>query len=153
MAKKLYDLNDPSTWIIDPNIGVAQPRMKPNYELIEGVASFEPRQELGHLLPSDSKYDQGMPISEIYDVGEYRGQVQSNADKWANAAGKMAITAGTTFLDGTLGTVWGVGEMLSGGSFINNAFSNAMADITEWQEKVLPNYYTREELDNPWYTN
>lgn len=153
MAKKLYDVNDPSTWIIDPNAGVAQSRITPNYELIEGVASFNPRQELGHLLPSDSKYDQGMPISEIYDVGEYRGQVQSNLDKWANATGKFALTAGTTFLDGTLGTAVGAVEMLSGGSFINNSFSNAMADISEWQERVLPNYYTKEELDNPWYSN
>ena len=28
-----------------------------------------------------------------------------------------------------------------------------MADISEWQERVLPNYYTKEELDNPWYSN
>ena len=153
MAKKLYDLNDPSTWIIPVNNGVSQSKIRPDYTLIKEAAEFEPRQELGHLLPSDSKYDQGMPISEIYDVGEYRGQVQSNLDKWANATGKFALTAGTTFLDGTLGTAVGAVEMLSGGSFINNSFSNAMADISEWQERVLPNYYTKEELDNPWYSN
>lgn len=110
-------------------------------------------ENVGSRFQTDSKFDQGMPGSALADIGEYRGQVQSTADKWANAAGKMAITAGTTFLDGTLGTVWGLAEMLAGGSFVNNAFSNAMADITEWQEKVLPNYYTREEIESPWYTN
>lgn len=94
-------------------------------------------------------------VKESYYGGtdELRARTQSTANKWGNAVSKMGITAGTTFLDGTVGTLWGAGELLTGGSFINNTFSNWMADVSEWQEKVLPNYYTQEELDNPWYTN
>ena len=51
---------------------------------------------------------EGMPISELEDVPEYAAKTQSTTEKWANATGKFALIAGTTFLDGTLGTVWGL---------------------------------------------
>lgn len=103
----------------------------------------------------------GVNYSLLADNEERRAERQGSIEKWANATGKMGILAATTFADGTIGTVAGVGNLFTGGEdgktqfsdFWNNPFSNAMADIGEKVEKALPNYRTHEELDNPWYIN
>lgn len=84
---------------------------------------------------------------------EERAQNQSTADKWANATLKMGITAGTTFLDGTAGTLFGLGNLAVGGSFIDNPLSNLFANIQTSSEEWLPNYYTMGEMERPWYEN
>jgi hypothetical protein len=67
----------------------------------------------------------------------------------AHGLGKMGGLAATTFADGTLGTIVGLGSLLTGGSFIDNPFSNAMLDVNDKMEEALPNYYTAEAIDNP----
>ena len=92
---------------------------------------------------------------------EMRAQNQYMRDKWGNAIGKMGTLAGTTFLDGTLGTFVGIGNVITGGEdgksqfsdLWNNPFSQAMASVNEKVEQALPNYRTQEELQNPWYVN
>lgn len=69
---------------------------------------------------------------------------------------KGAILAGTTFLDGTLGLLFGAGTAISEGRWSglwDNDFSKAMQSVNEWSEQALPNYYTREEQEQPWYEN
>lgn len=150
-----YDLNtNNSSNMEEPKLN--QPIITPiQFELPKGLfstSSTSPKRS-GYNIDEFKDYFEGR-IDPVYtDIVEERALNQSTGEKWANATGKMALTAGITFLDGTLGTVWGLGELMAGGSFINNKFSNAMADIFEWQEKVLPNYYSKDELDNPWYTN
>lgn len=69
---------------------------------------------------------------------------------------KGAILAGTTFLDGTLGLLFGAGTAISEDRWSglwDNDFSKAMQSVNEWSEQALPNYYTREEQEQPWYEN
>lgn len=78
---------------------------------------------------------------------------------------KGAILAGTTFLDGTLGLLFGTGEAIRRGfdddytksgavaGLWDNDFSKAMQSVNEWSEQALPNYYTRGEQEQPWYEN
>lgn len=95
---------------------------------------------------------------------EIRAQRQSTGEKWANASGKMLGLAGTTFLDGTIGTVAGLGNLAvdaiqgdihSGkhalDSFVRNPFSEYMQEINQKMEVALPNYYTQYEQESPWY--
>lgn len=69
---------------------------------------------------------------------------------------KGAILAGTTFLDGTVGLIFGAGTAINEGRWSglwDNDFSKAMQSVNEWSEQALPNYYTREEQGQPWYEN
>ena len=69
---------------------------------------------------------------------------------------KGAILAGTTFLDGTVGLIFGAGTAINEDRWSglwDNDFSKAMQSVNEWSEQALPNYYTRAEQEQPWYEN
>lgn len=134
----------------------------------------------GYVQPSDVIYEGGeySPIytqsqgedtygSSIFDepyVNEEDFQnlsdVRANNQPWYAQIGaglaKGAILAGTTFLDGTLGLIFGAGTAINEGRWSglwDNDFSKAMQSVNEWSEKALPNYYTKAEQEQPWYDN
>jgi hypothetical protein len=69
---------------------------------------------------------------------------------------KGAILAGTTFLDGTVGLIFGAGTAIGEDRWSglwDNDFSKAMQSVNDWSEQALPNYYTKTEQEQPWYEN
>lgn len=91
---------------------------------------------------------------------ENLGYIRAENQPWYAQIGaglaKGAILAGTTFLDGTLGLLFGAGTAISEDRWSglwDNDFSKAMQSVNEWSEQALPNYYTREEQEQPWYEN
>lgn len=91
---------------------------------------------------------------------ENLGDVRANNQPWYAQIGaglaKGAVLAGTTFLDGTVGLVAGVGTAVTEGRWSglwDNDFSRAMDSVNKWSEEAMPNYYTQAELEQPWYTN
>jgi len=86
----------------------------------------------------------GVNVRPYSDNQEVRAENQGAGEQLLYGLGKMAVLTGTTFADGTLGTVVGLGNLLTGGSFIDNPFSNAMQDLNEKSEQWMPNYYTQE---------
>lgn len=122
------------------------------------------------LYNSSNKLGESMFDEDYYTpdsfghVGDVRAGNQPWYSKIANGIGKMGVLAGTTFLDGTLGLLYGIGQgiynltdddektgFLSG--LWDNDFSKAMQSINEWSEEVMPNYYSDKELNSPWYEN
>lgn len=117
----------------------------------------------------DSYFDKkAVYESQLEDLNEFRAQEQPWYAQLAAGTAKMGIYAGTTFADGVLGTVGGIlniaantkeiadsdnGWRKAGELFINNPISTGLQEINEWSEKALPNYYTKEELEEPWYEN
>lgn len=88
------------------------------------------------------------------------GDIRANNQPWYAQIGaglaKDAILAGTTFLDGTVGLIFGAGTAIGEGRWSglwDNDFSKAMQSVNEWSEQALPNYYTRAEQEQPWYEN
>lgn len=88
------------------------------------------------------------------------GDIRADNQPWYSQIGaglaKGAILAGTTFLDGTLGLLFGTGTAINEGRLSgiwDNDFSKAMQSVNEWSEEVLPNYYTKDEQEQPWYEN
>lgn len=88
------------------------------------------------------------------------GDIRANNQPWYAQIGaglaKGAILAGTTFLDGTVGLIFGAGTAIGEGRWSglwDNDFSKAMQSVNEWFEQALPNYYTRAEQEQPWYEN
>ena len=69
---------------------------------------------------------------------------------------KGAILVGTTFLDGTVGLIFGAGTAIGEDRWSglwDNDFSKAMQSVNDWSEQALPNYYTKAEQEQPWYEN
>lgn len=147
------------------------------------VTDFTPALKLGRTPNSDgigldlsfqssvgnlgsSKYDESiLTMEQVKDAENMRALNQSGLSKWINGITKGGVLAGTTFLDGTLGLVYGLGDMLlninnkeeSGWETFSrlwdNEFSNGMQAVNQWSEQVLPNYRTKEERDRAWYQN
>ena len=96
--------------------------------------------------------------SMLDDLQEARGELQPGWSQILNGTAKGVITAGTTFLNGTVGTVWGVASAIQNGvngdnmvaGYWNNSFTQAMNDFTKEVEEAIPNYYTQYEVENPW---
>ena len=102
--------------------------------------------------------------AQFQELGDIRAENQPWYAKIAAGLSKGAVLAGTTFLNGTLGLALGIGTgilnladndpktgFLSG--IWDNDFSRAMDSFNKRAEEVLPNYYTQDELNRPWYTN
>lgn len=90
-----------------------------------------------------------------WDNEDLYGSMQSNWDKAANGVLKGLELAGTTFLQGTVGLVAGLGNVITGNgmsSFYNNDFSQLMDKWNKEAEIALPNYYTAKETNAEWYS-
>ena len=111
-----------------------------------------------------SRFDKPILLEdEVSQIAENRALKQSGFEQIGLGAVKMGTTAATTFLDSTLGLIYGlatgVGNTLDNDpktTFIrglwDNEFNKAMASIQEKMEEVAPNYYTQEQLESPWYS-
>lgn len=137
-----------------------------------GVRSYTPR-DYGKMY-SDYEYDETNPNGygssrfdpnfitpyQLENLEDTRAQRQSDFSKITNGIIKGITTTGTTFADGTIGLVWGLGQGIYNAldkdentSFAsglwNNQFNQWMNQANEWMEQVAPNYYTNDEREHP----
>nr|DAG94143.1 MAG TPA: Structural protein [Crassvirales sp.] len=114
-------------------------------------------QEVGYVGVNDSMFDEGITsITQLDNLSNTRGELQPWYAQIGAGLAKGAVLAGTTFADGIIGTIVGLGNAAATGTFSgfwDNPFSNAMQQVNEWSESVLPNYYTDAEQNDPWYEN
>lgn len=94
------------------------------------------------------------------NLGDIRAENQPWYAQIGAGVAKGAVLAGTTFLDGTAGTIFGALNAVDKGKFSafwDNDFGKAMSSINEWADQYLPNYRTKEEELNDdngeWYKN
>lgn len=114
-----------------------------------------------------SRFDRRNPVvndDQFGNLSDMRANEQSGFNKVLNGTIKMLSTAGTTFLDNTIGFVWGLGQGVANladededtnfwKGLWDNDFNKAMMSAQDAMEKIAPNYYTQKELENPWYKN
>ena len=119
------------------------------------------------LVQSDfgkSKYDEDIYLSQLDELPNIRGERQPWYWQLGAGISKGVVLAGTTFLDGTLGLITGLSTGIYNltdedentgfwDGLFNNEISNGLSFINEKMEEWLPNYYTDEERDRPWYKN
>lgn len=100
-----------------------------------------------------SKYDsEDISSDDIEDLENYRAHRQSAIAKLGLGLAKGAVLAGTTFIDGTVGTLWGIGTAIHRGDISglwDNDVSNGLNKLIEASEEAMPVYYTRDERENP----
>lgn len=148
-----------------------------SYRQLQQANSFLPESTIEELEPISNPYNkigQFSPIEEGSDWGEsiydshiaslekfshyqdYRAERQSGIVKLGAGISKGVVLAGTTFIDGTVGLIYGIGQGLLEGrisAIWDNDVSNALQDINRSIEEILPNYRTQEEQERPWYQN
>lgn len=128
--------------------------VQPSDVIYEG-GEYSPlyKQSKGEDTYGSSIWDKPSVNEEEYqNLADIRAENQPWYAQIGAGLAKGAILAGTTFLDGTLGLLFGISEDRWSGLW-DNDFSKAMQSVNEWSEQALPNYYTREEQEQPWYEN
>lgn len=114
-------------------------------------------QEVGFVGVNDSMFDDNITsMTQLDNLANTRGEMQPWYAQIGAGLAKGAVLAGTTFADGIIGTIVGLGNAAATGTFSgfwDNPFSNAMQRVNEWSELALPNYYTDAEKNDPWYEN
>ena len=105
----------------------------------------------------DSKYDKYISsLTQLQDLEDTRARLQPWYDQVGAGIVKGVLLAGTTFLDGTAGLLYGIGtaiteDRLSG--LWDNEFSRALNEVNKAaDESFLKNYYTKEQSESPWYS-
>jgi hypothetical protein len=96
----------------------------------------------------ESVYDINLSRQNVNLKDEFRGQNQPAMAKLGAGLAKAIVTTGTTAADGIIGTVFGLGNMVTdqkGSAFWDNPFTNLMNDINNNAEEWFPNYYTEQE--------
>ena len=98
--------------------------------------------------------------AQFQELGDIRAENQPWYAQIGAGLAKGVVLAGTTFLDGTVGTVVGAANAINEdrfSAFWDNPFARAMKEVNDWSEEVLPNYYSQEEQMNDangeWYKN
>ena len=90
------------------------------------------------------------------DLEEMYAQQQGIGSKFVNGAIKMTGTAMSSFLSGTAGLVYGIGEAISKGrlaSIYDNDVNRKADDINKSMEDRFANYYTHKEQDADWLSS
>lgn len=116
-----------------------------------------------NLKPSD-RDDVWVGLNDAYNMEDRRARQQSGVEQLVNGISKGVIIAGTTFVDGIVGTAAGIVNLAYQAAngdierpadalfaFIDNPVSKKLQQVNEWAEKVMPNYYTEEQRESPWY--
>ena len=126
---------------------------------LEGALSAPPVQAVGDQIEGlgTSRLDKRVEsVSDLYNLPNFRGEEQSGFWQVVDGVLKGVNLAGTTFLQGTVGLVNGIGNAIATGNlngFWDNDFNRSIKDWNDTVEKALPNYYTDEEQNRPWYQN
>lgn len=128
-------------------------------------------QKLASVGYGESTYDEeAVSDWDLANLNEVRAVNQPGILQLGNGILKMVGTGITTFLDGTVGLLYGIGtgvfnavgangtnEDGTSKTFIqglwDNDFNRAMSNIQDGMEELLPNYYTQAEQNDPWYTH
>lgn len=122
----------------------------------------------GQYRDNSSRFDDRINnlerLEEGWNINNLRAEQQSSFNKIMSGVAKGGVLALTTFAEGTVGLPFsiaaGVMSAIDGDNVsdvlynsINNPFSNLLKQINDTSEELLPNYYTKDEEDSPWWDN
>lgn len=118
--------------------------------------------ELANVGYGKSVYDEGVTEADINQLQDIRAMKQSGFVQAVNGIAKMVGTGVTTFVEGTAGLLYGLGDVAidyhnrGDGTFgkaisrlWDNDVSQAMASVNNVMEELMPNYYTQYQQENP----
>ena len=95
--------------------------------------------------PLSSYLEYKVPMNPYFNFNDVRAQNQSTAEKWMRGLTKAGVTAFGAVVENSLGTLAGIGEVASGGSFYDNAVGRNVDKMNNFMQEYMPNYYTEKE--------
>lgn len=130
---------------------------KPTDFIYEGVEKSPIQRADNSDYWGNSYWDNKAVNEEDYQgLSDLRANNQGAFSKILNGTLKAGVLTGTTFLDGTLGLLYGIGSAINNNDISklwDNDLSNKFNEWTKASEEYLPNYYTQAEQEEPWYEN
>lgn len=103
-----------------------------------------------------SYFDQDVYNKEEFEnAGDVRAENQPAIIQAINGTTKGAILAGTTALSGILGIPYGIASAAINQDFSklwDNDITRTAQAINDTAEEWLPNYYTTQQTESPWYS-
>lgn len=95
--------------------------------------------------PLSSYLEYKVPMNPYFNFNDVRAQNQSTAEKWMRGLTKAGVTAFGAVVENSLGTLAGLGELATGGSFYDNAVGRNVDKMNNFMQEYMPNYYTEAE--------
>lgn len=89
--------------------------------------------------------DYNVPLGQELDWEEIRARNQSTAEQWGRGLAKAGVTTIGAVAENTLGVIFGLGSLATGGAYYDNAIGRTVDKTNEWMRENMPNYLTREE--------
>jgi len=89
--------------------------------------------------------DYNVSLGQELDWEEIRAGNQSTAEQWGRGLAKAGVTTIGAVAENTLGVLFGIGSLVSGGAYYDNAIGRTVDKTNEWMRENMPNYLTREE--------
>jgi len=151
--------NIPFRGLSTPGVGGGDAPVSALEALDASVRAANKGQQGGSIPRSMSELTN--PRFNAFVPGDYNNedayaQGQGWTEKMVNSVGKGIALTGTTFLQGTVGLVNGVGNWISTGnfsSFYDNDLNRGLDNLNkELDNNLLPNYYTDVEKNARWYS-
>jgi hypothetical protein len=131
---------------INPLTGVAFNNTAPTYNESNDNAQLYGSQYNTYRKDSIDKYTSyGVPLGQDLDWDEIRARNQSTAEQWGRGLAKAGVTTLGAVAENTLGVVAGLGELMTGGAYYDNAVGNTIDKTNAWMQEYMPNYRTKEE--------
>jgi hypothetical protein len=152
-APPSIDTTDGTPKRVNPITGKANSDIKPRVTLGDGrmgeqmlnqqLLSTQYTTDRGEPITNFTKY--GIALGQDLDWDELRARRQSTADQWGNGIAKAGVTTVGAVAENTLGIIFGLGELATGGAYYDNAIGRTVDKTNEWMRENMPNYLTREE--------
>jgi len=152
-APPSIDTTDGTAKRVNPITGQANQDIKPRVTLGDGrmgeqmlnqqLLSTQYTTDRGESITNFTKY--GIGLGQDLDWDELRARRQSTADQWGNGLAKAGVTTIGAVAENTLGIIFGLGELATGGAYYDNAIGRTVDKTNEWMRENMPNYLTREE--------
>lgn len=121
----------------------------------------------------DSMFDDNITRTEqLTDINDIRAEHQPWIAKIGSSLSQGTVLAGTTFLDGTIGLLTGLGTAIGRGTRLikkedgseyngwesvagiwDNEVSNGLQEVNKTVEELLPFYRTEYSRERPWWEN
>ena len=89
--------------------------------------------------------DYNVPLGQDLDWQELRARNQSTSEKWGRGLAKAGVTTLGAVAENTIGVLFGLGELATGGAYYDNAIGKSIDKTNEWMREEMPNYLTAEE--------
>ena len=96
-------------------------------------------------LQKYTKYD--VHTNRFLDWDETRAQNQSTGEKWFNGLTKAGVTTLGAIAENTLGVLFGIGELVTGGAYYDNWVGHTIDNANESMRESFPNYMTQAERE------